>query len=80
MSHSDKWLPIFGRKKGKISGCVEKQHFYCSKAMSRQGSRVVSKFLLNLSKGYQCCLFIRKHFLPIEKCSGNFDAMLEPFP
>ena len=44
----------------------QKQHFCCSPAMSdkvsfqRKGSSVVSRFLLDLLKGWQCGLLIRE--------------------
>ena len=42
-------------------------------------SIVALKFLLNLSKGQQCCLFITKHFLPSKRCNEEFDTLAESF-
>ena len=67
MSKSDTWLLIYGRER-QNKWLLQKHHFYCSPAMSkaskfqRDGSGVVSKFLLITLKDWQRFLFIRVHF------------------
>ena len=63
----------------------QKQHFYCSPAMSKSCKfpkkwfwrRI--RYLLIILKGWQCFLFIREHFLSFKKCGANFDTVPESF-
>ena len=63
---ADSWQKISGCFKHSTSivfqQCQNKVNF------QRKGSSVVSKFLLNLSKGKQRCLFIREHLKILIRC------------
>ena len=59
--------------------CIVVQQCQNLVSFHRNGSGVVLKSLLIISKGQQCFLFIREHFLSFKKCGENLNTILEPF-
>ena len=54
------------------SSSIALQQFQNKMNFQRKGFNIALRFLPNIIKAQQCCLFIKEHFLPLRRCSESF--------